>query len=188
MNLFVLVPRVAELWEFNDLAKEGLDLRKAKQQHKDALAVQRSHSPFMNVFRRELGIADQAALTLLHRTQSAKSLGDLNALMRDFMLPEPPTLKTAADAVEKFTELNAAYQGLHTTRMQIEALEPIRSADEDIARLTAETTLREEEQTHLDAYVTHHRLALERTNGKESLVTLPCSKPPWRIFPPRLRI
>ena len=25
-------------------------------------------------------------------------------------------------------------------------------------------------------------------NGKESLVTLPCSKPPWRIFPPRLRI
>ena len=163
VNLFVLVPRVAELWEFNDLAKEGLDLRKAKQQHKDALAVQRSHSPFMNVFRRELGIADQAALTLLHRTQSAKSLGDLNALMRDFMLPEPPTLKTAADAVEKFTELNAAYQGLHTTRMQIEALEPIRSADEDIARLTAETTLREEEQTHLDAYVTHHRLALERT-------------------------
>ena len=30
VNLFVHVPRVAELWEFNDLAKEGLDLRKAK--------------------------------------------------------------------------------------------------------------------------------------------------------------
>ncbi|MDO4684930.1 MAG: ATP-binding protein [Corynebacterium sp.] len=159
VNLFLLFPRAANLSECEKIAREELNLRQAKHTWPELLVVQRNHAPFMNALRKELGIADQGALTLLHRTQSAKSLGDLNALMRDFMLPEPPTLQTAAAAVEGFTELNAAYQSVQNSRLQIGALSPIRKANERIAETRKELELTSTDRDHLERFITGHRLS-----------------------------
>lgn len=158
VNLFLLFPRAADLAECEELARDELNLRQAKHTWPELLVVQRNHAPFMNALRKELGIADQGALTLLHRTQSAKSLGDLNALMRDFMLPEPPTLQTAAAAVDGFTELNAAYQAVQNARLQIKALTPIRKANEGISATRKELELATADRDHLERFITGHRL------------------------------
>lgn len=157
-SIFLIFRRKADLTEFDELAKGGLDLRQAKRQFPDAVSVQRGHSPFIQAFRREVGIADQAALSLLHRAQSAKSLGDLNQLMRDFMLPEPETLATAAKVVEQFGELNAAYQSVDTARRQVETLVPIKQADEWLRDLDKEESEAREDRDNLSTYATEFRL------------------------------
>lgn len=66
------------------------------------------------------------ALRLLHKTQSAKNLGDLNALLRDFMLDRPETFAVAERLVDEFAELNAAHQAVVTAREQVQTLTPAR--------------------------------------------------------------
>lgn len=158
-SIFLIFRRRADLTEFNDLAKDGLDLRKAKRDFSDAVSLHRSHGQFISAFRREVGIADQAALSLLHRAQSAKSLGDLNQLMRDFMLPEPETLGMASKAVEQFDELNAAYQAVDTARRQVEILAPVKEAEQWLVELEAEESATREDQKNLRAFANEFELA-----------------------------
>lgn len=153
VNLFLLLPREAEIPEFEQLAVDGLNITTAKKEFPEALAVQRTHPQFVSALRRQLGIADEGALELLHRTQSAKTLGDLNYLMRNFMLPEPETFSIARQAVENFTELQTAYATVVTAREQIDQLTPIRTAAQEREQLTAQTAEREAEKAGLPAFV-----------------------------------
>ena len=66
------------------------------------------------------------ALRLLHKTQSAKNLGDLNTFLRDFMLDKPETFEVADRLVSEFGELNAAHQAVVTAREQVQTLAPAR--------------------------------------------------------------
>ncbi|WP_276651326.1 ATP-binding protein [Corynebacterium vitaeruminis] len=171
-SIFLILRRKADLTEFNELAKDGLDLRKAKRQLPDAVCVHRGHGQFISAFRREVGIADQAGLSLLHRAQSAKSLGDLNQLMRDFMLPEPETLGMASKAVEQFDELNAAYQAVDTARKQVETLAPVKEAEQWIVDLDAEEGATREDKDNLRAFANEFELAQaqETQRVKEALL------------------
>lgn len=152
-DLYLLLPRDADLTEFETLAVKNLPITQAKQDYGDALNVGRKHPQFIAALQRALGIADSGALELLHRTQSAKTLGDLNHLMRTFMLPEPDTFAVAKQAAENFTALHGAYTAVVNAREQIEHLVPVREAAharEEIARSTAVVT---EEQTWLDPFI-----------------------------------
>lgn len=151
-NLFILLPRSADLSEFEVTARDNLDLRRARKVFDDALSIQRSHATFITVFRRELGIADPAALDLLYQTQSSKSLEDLNQLMREFMLPQPDTFRLADDATEQFTELNTAHQSVLTARDQIAALLPVRESHEGLNAAEAEQADNDEELDHLTTF------------------------------------
>lgn len=71
------------------------------------------------------GFRSETTLQLLHRTQSAKSLGTLDALFRGFMLDEPATFARAATAVEQFTELDRAHAHVVDLREQADALRGI---------------------------------------------------------------
>jgi uncharacterized protein YPO0396 len=64
-------------------------------------------------------------LLLLHKTQSAKSLGNLDELFRSFMLDEPATFRLAKTAVEQFSELAEAHRLVVDARRQVEHLEPL---------------------------------------------------------------
>src|SRR5690606_28117205 len=77
-------------------------------------------------FRRLLGIESEMALRLLHKTQSAKNLGDLNEFLRNFMLDRPNTFDAADRMVSEFAELSAAHQTVVTVRDQIFTLTPAR--------------------------------------------------------------
>ena len=152
-DLYLLLPRDADLTEYETLAVKNLPITQAKQDYGDALNVGRKHPQFIAALQRALGIADSGALELLHRTQSAKTLGDLNHLMRTFMLPEPDTFAVAKQAAENFTALHGAYTSVVNAREQIEHLVPVREAAharEEIARATAVVA---EEQAWLDPFV-----------------------------------
>ncbi|AGA90084.1 hypothetical protein Thimo_1287 [Thioflavicoccus mobilis 8321] len=106
---------------------EDLDLRRLKQALSDCAHFER-FEPYGERFRRLLGIESKMALKLLHKTQSAKNLGDLNVFLREFMLDQPETFQVAERLVEEFTELDAAHQAVVTARRQIEILSPARDA------------------------------------------------------------
>ncbi|MFY9510604.1 MAG: SbcC/MukB-like Walker B domain-containing protein [Rubrivivax sp.] len=77
-----------------------------------------THSAFRERFKARLGIDHDLALRLLHRTQSSKNLGDINAFMRDNMLDEPETFGIAKNLCEDFTTLAAAHADVVDAREQ----------------------------------------------------------------------
>ncbi len=119
---FLILERAFDLKELQGF---NLDIRKLK--HDVADAFERAEfRPYCERFRRLLGIDSEMALRLLHKTQSAKNLGDLNTLLRDFMLDRPETFDVAERLVNEFAELNAAHQAVVTAREQVQTLTPAR--------------------------------------------------------------
>jgi uncharacterized protein YPO0396 len=102
-----------------------LDVRALKQQLDDVHHFDKFR-PYGERFRRLLSIDSEMALKLLHKTQSAKNLGDLNSFLREFMLERPPTFAVADRLVEEFAELDGAHQAVVTARRQVETLQPAR--------------------------------------------------------------
>jgi uncharacterized protein YPO0396 len=112
-----------DLRDLDFFPASDFDARKFKQVLPHAAHPQ-EFRPFQERFRDMLGIANERALRLLHKTQSAKNLGDLNTFLRDFMLDMPSTFAVAERLVLEFGELNEAHQSVVAARKQIEALLP----------------------------------------------------------------
>lgn len=113
-----------------DIATEledfDLDIRKLKSRLEDVFHFE-TFKPYGERFQRLLGIDSELALKLLHKTQSAKNLGDLNEFLRDFMLDKPETFEVAERLVQEFSELDAAHQAVVTARKQLDVLKPART-------------------------------------------------------------
>jgi len=122
---YLIFERPFALRELEFFASADFDVRKLKQTLSDAV-VREEFSGYRERFSRLLGIENELALKLLHKTQSAKNLGDLNAFLRDFMLDEPGTFELAAQLVAEFVDLSEAHQSVVTARRQIETLVPAR--------------------------------------------------------------
>ncbi len=106
---------------------EDLDLRGLKKDLTD-LHHFSEYERYGERLRLLLRIDSSMALKLLHKTQSAKNLGDLNAFLREFMLDPPRTFEVADRLVEEFVELDQAHRAVVTAREQIEVLAPARKA------------------------------------------------------------
>ena len=105
---YFIFERAFDLKEVRDFPESNFDLRKLKQGYPDAFARD-DFRPYCERFRRILGIESEMALRLLHKTQSAKNLGDLNTFLRDFMLDRPDTY----DAADRLACLGVARLRLH---------------------------------------------------------------------------
>lgn len=79
-------------------------------------------------FSRVLGIRDEMALRLLHKTQSTKSVDSITDFLRDFMLDEPSTFEIAKDLVTSFQKLKQAHDDWETASAQRDVLMPARNA------------------------------------------------------------
>ncbi|HUZ94370.1 MAG TPA: SbcC/MukB-like Walker B domain-containing protein [Edaphobacter sp.] len=157
---FLIFEREVDLRELEDFGA-NLDVRKLKHGHADAF-VREDFQPYQERFCRLLGIENEAALRLLHKTQSAKNLGDLNTFLRDFMLDRPQTFDVAEQLVSEFGELNAAHTAVVTAREQVQTLKPAR---EDFDRMQLRIQARDalaELQARLRDYVDICRLKLLR--------------------------
>lgn len=110
----------------SELKEFDLDLRRLKKRLEDVYHFE-SFTPYCERFRRMLGIESEMALKLLHKTQSAKNLGDLNEFLRDFMLDKPKTFDVAERLTQEFSELDAAHQAVVKARKQVEILKPART-------------------------------------------------------------
>ncbi len=146
-----------------DLATElegfDLDLRRLKQRLTD-VHHHDSFNAYAERFRRLLGIGNDTALRLLHKTQSAKNLGDLNHFLRDFMLERPETFTVADRLVAEFAELDEAHKAVVTARDQIETLRPARAAHERLIAVRRERSELDELLAGMDGYRERQRLRL----------------------------
>ena len=134
-----------DLLEFAPYVEGGVQAKKLKAEQKP-LVVASGAKPgaYFTKLRRLLGIKNETALQLLHRTQAAKNFGTLDTLFRKFMLDEPKTFDMADKAIEEFRELREAHAHVVDLGHQKEALllvqEAVReyeSAQESVADLDA---------------------------------------------------
>lgn len=137
--------------EFFPQAGAGFDVRKLKATLSDIYFTD-EFSGYQSKFTRLFGIASDRALRLLHKTQSAKDLGDLNKFLRDFMLDPPETFTVAETLVNEFQVLNSAHEAVLTARKQIEALRPARDALAEYKHTHALLSLLAEERTGVDYF------------------------------------
>ena len=148
------------LREMEDFGKSNHDIRKLKQSLGEDIFARDEFSSYRDRFCYLLGIKNDMALKLLHKTQSAKNLGDLNPFLREFMLDEPKTYKAAETLVNEFGELNSAHQAVITARKQIEMLIPARDKHGQMELTKKEKTNLNELQTGITHYVETRRIVL----------------------------
>jgi uncharacterized protein YPO0396 len=124
-RLYLVMQREFNVRELKGFPESDFDVRRLKNGLPDDF-VKEEFSVYQERFRQLLGIDNERALRLLHKTQSAKNLGDLNQFLRDFMLDEPETFELADKLVSQFQELNEAHQHVVTARRQRDTLIPAR--------------------------------------------------------------
>jgi len=146
-------------FNLRELADFELDVRKLKQKLPEALAPE-GFRAYSERFCQLLGIANETALRLLHKTQSAKNLGDLNTLLREFMLESPDTFQVADRLVNEFAELNAAHLSVVTAREQVEVLTPARAQHERLNALAGQQRELQELQIGMDSFREGRRRSL----------------------------
>ncbi|MFT4229291.1 MAG: SbcC/MukB-like Walker B domain-containing protein [Microbacterium sp.] len=117
----------------------GIDARRMSAALPEALITTGGrHGRFHERVVRQFGFRADTTLQLLHKTQSAKNLGTLDALFRGFMLEQPGTFARADTAVEQFTELEAAHAHVVDLRKQADALRRVDDAITAFDRAGAE--------------------------------------------------
>lgn len=158
-RVYLTLEREFDIQELAFFAKNDFDARRFKHDLPDA-KVHTEFSAYQERFRRLLGIENERALRLLHKTQSAKNLGDLNVFLRDFMLDEPETFGIAANLVNEFGELNEAHQEVVAARRQIQTLVPAREEHGELERVKLESNGLLAIQTAIDQYREHRRKLL----------------------------
>lgn len=156
---YFVFEREFDLREFEAFGRSDLDIRKLKQSFPEAFARE-EFSGYRERFCRLLGIESEMALRLLHKTQSAKNLGDLNAFLRDFMLDKPETFTVAERLVGEFGELQAAHQAVVTAREQVETLAPARERYRRLELLWERRRELKDLRQALNAYTETRRMAL----------------------------
>ncbi len=155
-HLYLIFERAFDLRELEEFGQSNFDIRKLKHTFPEAF-VRDEFRPYSERFCRLLGIESEMALRLLHKTQSAKNLGDLNTFLRDFMLDKPETFAVADRLVSEFGELNAAHQAVVTAREQVETLAPAREQHQRRESLVLQQNQLNEIRLGVDAYREHRR-------------------------------
>ena len=158
---FLIFERGFDLGELEVFGQSNLDVRKLKQTFTDAF-IRPEFRSYCERFCRLLGIESEMALRLLHKTQSAKNLGDLNTFLREFMLDKPATFEVADRLVSEFDELNAAHQAVVTARRQVETLGPARERHRQRRSLLDERSWLDELLAGIDGYCDGRRMNLLR--------------------------
>ncbi|WP_394279796.1 ATP-binding protein [Microbacterium sp.] len=130
-----------QLLDIRPHVEGGIDARRMSKAFPDALITTGGrHGRFHERVIRQFGFRGDATLQLLHKTQSAKNLGTLDALFRGFMLDQPGTFARAETAVEQFTELDAAHRHVVDLRKQADALRRVDEAITAFDAASAETS------------------------------------------------
>ena len=162
-DLCLLERSAVDLADLQEFVAGGLEARKLQQRWPDALVTtNHGHGRFYARLRSVVGMADETALQLLHKTQSAKNLDSLDQLFREHMLERPGTFDLASTAVTQFVELRSAHARVVELREQRDELTVLR---DHASRYDAAKELVEAAQSLMDAvepYQLRRRLAAAR--------------------------
>lgn len=158
-RLFMIFDRPFAIEELEGFGQTNFDVRKLKHNFQDAF-ISPDFPPYCERFRRLLGIESEMALRLLHKSQSAKNLGDLNTFLREFMLDRPATFEVADRLVSEFDELDAAHKSVVTARCQVETLTPAREQNQQRESLEIRYSGLDELLAGIDSFAGHRRVNL----------------------------
>jgi uncharacterized protein YPO0396 len=125
-RIYLVADREFKVEELQPFADKDFDLKLISSL--PGVFVHHEFSGYGERFCRTMGIEQESALRLLHKTQSAKNLGDINDFLRDFTLEPPQTFDLANGLVSHFQALRDAHSTVVDTRRQIEVLAPARVA------------------------------------------------------------
>lgn len=153
-SMFVLAPEAVDLLSLQPYAKDGIENRRVGQAfpHWDVFGAD-AYTGFAGKFRRRLGLGSEQAQLLLHKTQSAKNLTNLDSLFRDFMLDQPDTFDLADQTVSQFGELTLAHAAVVDARRQVETLAPLRPLAGKHDEATGTLAHLDGEETHLPTWL-----------------------------------
>lgn len=159
----VLVRGEFGLMQLKGHVANGIDARRMTAALPDALVTTGGkHGRFHERVVRLFGFRGDTSLQLLHRTQSAKNLGTLDALFRGFMLDHPGTFARAENAVEQFTELDLAHSHVVDLRRQADALREVDAAITAFDAASAEAAVAAARHDAVDAYTAALTLRIAR--------------------------
>lgn len=130
-KLYFIFERPFDVREFESFSATQYDVRKLKVKFENDF-LREDFNAYQERFRRLLGIESERALRLLHKTQSAKNLGDLNTFLREFMLDQPETFGLADKMVLQFGELSEAYEAVVKADRQIKVLQGAEQAHREL--------------------------------------------------------
>lgn len=156
---YLILEREFDVRELEFFPKSDFDVRRFKHDLPDAFA-RSEFGAYQERFRTLLGIDNERALRLLHKTQSAKNLGDLNAFLRDFMLDPPETFGVANKLVEQFTELSEAHRAVVSAREQRDMLLPAQADEQELEKVKADKNQLNELSSGIDRYRAQRRKGL----------------------------
>lgn len=157
----VIVRTTPSLVDFKPYAEGGLDVRRMRAELDPVVVTSGgTNGQFFARIRTLFDMQAENALVLLHRTQSAKSLGNLDDLFRNFMLDRPSTFDRADNAVSQFTELREAYDHVVDLRKQAEALTRIDEIAKAFETADAEVTVTRTLGEAVPVYVAAERIRL----------------------------
>ena len=161
-SMYAIAPGPFDLVQLQPYVANGLEHRRMKRELPgwDIYTADR-YSAFSERFRRMLGMGSEQAQVLLHKTQSAKNLTNLDNLFRDFMLDVPDTFELSDTTVAQFGELRSAHNFVVDARLQVEKLMPLRAHDERLRSLEAEQRELSAQEEHLETWLTARRLELK---------------------------
>ncbi len=153
-SVYAIAPGDVDLQTLKEFAANGIEVRRLKASFPAWDAYTSSgYTGFSERFRRLLGLGSEQAQVLLHKTQSAKNLTNLDSLFRDFMLDEPGTFALATETINQFDQLRGAHAAVVDARLQVEALAPLRDCDGVLRGLAAEAAEVAAERAHLDTWL-----------------------------------
>lgn len=161
--LYFTCEREFSLRELQVLPDSDFDVRKLKAQLSDAWFVD-TFPAYETRLMRLFGISSNRALRLLHKTQSAKDLDDLNKFLRESMLDDPETFEAADKMVADFKVLDGAHQAVLEARQQIAALKPAREALIEHEQFRQELLVLAEQQTFFDYFLAQWKRDLWQTH------------------------
>jgi len=164
-DLCLLERSAVDLDDLQEYARTGIETRRAKARWPQAvLTTGGNHGTFYTRLCATLGIATEQTLRLLHKTQSAKSLDNLDDLFRSYMLDEPRTFEIARDAVEQFGELDDSHKHVVRLREQRDHLRTLEEAVERYARAEAAQAAAARLTAAVPSFQKHRELTLTRTD------------------------
>ncbi|TFZ04579.1 hypothetical protein EZ242_02185 [Ramlibacter rhizophilus] len=138
---YLLVEREFDVRDLDFFAESDFDTTRLHRTLKAAgVEPFEAFSRYMAAFTKALGIRDDMALLLLHKTQSTKSVDSITAFLREFMLEEPRTFEVSRNVVNQFQKLSEAHGDWVTATGQRDVLMPAREANQRLQALALEAT------------------------------------------------
>ncbi|MCL2632045.1 MAG: hypothetical protein FWD45_03000, partial [Coriobacteriia bacterium] len=150
-SLFMMAEEPVDLLSLEPYAENGLDMRKLKTAYPN-WTITPTYSGFAQRMQRSFSLENDQAQLLLHKTQSAKNLSSLDALLRDFMLDPPDTYDLVEQAIEQFNELSAAHSSVVDAREQVDSLTRLENHAKRRATIIEQLDMLTAEREHLEAH------------------------------------